>query len=207
LYYKVGSYQEQRLDVKWPGKAHRAEDRGRQNREHGAATKQWGESKEQNYKDANADWLLIRRRHCKDRSRLSENLAATSGRQPVPLVITNSIKRAVYAGPTIRPLPGLGTMSSRITRRRDCRASSTTLVLRKSTDSGSGGILDTLTPKNLARFSRSAKSHDSPSRTATRKHTYGDGLGNHASRSGGAHSASWSRSTRTNQGDNRAAWL
>ncbi len=56
------------------------------------------------------------------RPKLSERPAACSGRQ---LVLTNSISRDEYAGPTARPLRGRGNISSRTARRRDLPASVT----------------------------------------------------------------------------------
>ena len=148
--------------------------------------------------------LPISFNRARQRRRLSEDPAATSGFQWVP---TNSINRDAYAGPTVRPLPGRGTMSSWMSRRRERAASSITARFGSSSESGAVGIRDIGTRRNLASRPLSARSQDSTPRTATRKHIMGAGWRSHASRRGGAHSASRLRSTSTTHGPMRAALL
>ena len=140
--------------------------------------------------------------------RLGDTSTAEEGCHcPRPCLPTNSDIRDVYAGPTDAPLPGLGTMSSRIALRREPLARLMSVSLGSSRSSTVRGILLLGTPRNAAIPTRSASSQLSISRTATRKHMCSAGAESHSVRSDGAHSKSLSRSTRTIQGENLAARL
>jgi hypothetical protein len=141
------------------------------------------------------------------RRRLSEFFTATSGLQPSSVSCVNSIIREVYAGPTACPLPGLGTMSSRIARRLDFRASSTICCFGSATVSGSTGTWEGFKPKNLPRRSGSAMSQASTSLTATRNRISREGVGSQRGNTSGAQAPSPLRSTRTTQCRNWAEWL
>lgn len=98
-------------------------------------------------------------------------------------------------------------MSLVIMRRRDSLARFTTVCLGSVSVSGFAGIRVLFILRNLASLSWSARSQASILRTATRKHIWGAGFGNHSLMSVGAHPASLFRSTRTNHGERWAALL
>src|SRR5688572_22714571 len=113
----------------------------------------------------------------------------------------------VYAGPTDLPLPGRGTISSRMLLRLERAARSTISCLGFGCDSGSIGMREGDTERNLAIESRSARSHASTARTATRKHSLAALVVNQFWHSCGAQDASWSKSTSTTHGRNLAELL
>jgi hypothetical protein len=141
------------------------------------------------------------------RLRLSERFAASFGCHPTCSSSMNSIRRVVYSGPTDRPLPCLGTRSSRIARDLDCLAKFTSTVLGWARPSGLSGTRCILILRYRAIRSRSASTHASMARTATRKRICGDGSGSHCCTHGGGHGQSLSRSIRTTHGAKRAALL
>jgi cation diffusion facilitator CzcD-associated flavoprotein CzcO len=73
------------------------------------------------------------RSRCRHRRKLSDDSAPTSGLHLVP---ANSMSRAVYPGPTWRPLPDRGTMSATTSLRRDRRARFTKSSFGFATESG-----------------------------------------------------------------------
>lgn len=147
-----------------------------------------------------------RSRQARQRRKLSARLAATLHRQPDLQLVTNSINREAYAGPTLRPLPSLGIISSRIARLVEWRTRFTNVCFGSASLSGWIGIRPSGTAKNEATRSGSPRSHDSTSRTAIRKHIFGAGLASRRLFNGGAHSSS-SRSVTTSQGAYWAALL
>lgn len=113
---------------------------------------------------------------------------------------------ASYARPTGLPDPGRGTMSSRIARRRECRAVSTSDSFGFTRASGSEGIRAVLTLRRLAIASESARSQASTARTTTRRCICEAVLPTSDSIRSGAQVVR-SRSIRTTQGPCRAASL
>ncbi len=110
-----------------------------------------------------------------------------------------------YPGPTRAVLDSRGTMSFRISDRRDGRASSIRVCLGARIDSGWRGIFAAETPSQPAARSGSPSSHASTEWTAMRRLILALGSGTRRRRSSGAHPASSSRSRNTNHGDRRAA--
>jgi len=134
--------------------------------------------------------LIKRLKHSIQRLRLGEYADATSGRQPPCEALMNSMSLDVYAGPTCLPLPGRGTMSSRISLRLERAARFTITCLEFSSSSGFRGIRALEIERNLETCSRSASNQAYTSRTATRKHSFGDLVGSQARHKSGAQSAS-----------------
>jgi len=139
--------------------------------------------------------------------RLSEFVAATSGRHPKSVSWMNSIMRDVYAGPTGWPLPVWGTMSSLIALRLDLLARSTITRLGSAMVSGFGGTSAAGTLRNLLIRCESASSHASSSRTTTRSRIRREGSGSQIGSTSGTHAPSLSRSRRITQCRNLAEWL
>jgi len=138
-----------------------------------------------------------------------ETIRGAGGHRWAPAVplVGGKLDQPGCVGGAARPLRGRGSMSARISCRRERRARSTIARFGSLNDSGSGGTSRGGTRRKLASRSLSAMSHASIARTATRKHMRGDGRGSQVRTNGGAQSASRSRSTSTSDGLNRAALL
>lgn len=139
--------------------------------------------------------------------RLSDFCSATSGLQPFTWSPTNCIIRLAYAGPTACWLPCRGTMSSRMSLRREYRTSDTIVDFGSGSPDGSAGTRAGLIAKNSDTRSASDKIQASISRTAILRRISREGWGSQRRRASEGHGPSPSRSMRTTQCRNFAEWL
>ena len=120
-------------------------------------------------------------------AKLGEFAIAIFSRQPNFVSDAKSISLDVYAGPTRRPEPARGVMSSRTAARRDAATRASTLSFASAIESGLAGIALRFTAKNWAKRSASASNHDSTYRTTTRRRMCWLGAGNQSEASAPAH--------------------
>lgn len=135
------------------------------------------------------------------RSRLG---ARSLARSTFQIPVANSTKRALYSGPTWLDEPACGASSCATLRLRLFLARPTSVCLGSGSASGFVGTLTTGTERYPAIPERSAISHASTSRTATRKRTLGGKRSARQARNNAGGQGLLSRSVNTTCGN---AWL